>query len=161
MGCLIREQPFSIYPEHSRYSSCLENVLAILTSRCHYREGMDSHDMWWVQELPSIKMNASLKCFRYGCTTHQMMCIIAVWLPSTTNSNVWRPHIMPPQNFREPPSCCSRWMECLKCSGWRGCLQKCIWQLSARRQLRVSSVNSTNESIRHAFGPICTALRGV
>ena len=62
----------------------------------------------WGQKLLSIKTNSSLKFSRYGCTVGQRMSFlyhIAISAPSMTTSGVRRPHIMPPQNIREPLSC--------------------------------------------------------
>ena len=68
---------------------------------------------------------------------------IAVSAPSITTSGIRRPHKMPPQNFREPPSCCTCWTACLRRSVWPDCLQTRLWWLSGWRHMRHSSANRT------------------
>ena len=123
--------------EHAGQSS-----LAILLSR---RNSFISCARWG-RELQSIKTNSSPKFCRYGCIRGRRISFlyrITVSAPSVTTSGVRRPHIMPPQNIREPPPCCTRWTVCLIRSAWPDCLQTCLRRLSGWRHMRHSSVNRT------------------
>ena len=86
------------------------------------------------------------KFCRYGCSIGRRMSFlyrIAISEPSMTTSGVRRPHIMPPQNIREPPPCCTCWTVCLTRSAWPDCLQTRLRRLSGWRHMRHSSVNRT------------------
>ena len=111
----------------------------------------------WGRELSSIKTNSSPKFCRYGCTIGRRMSFLyrtAVSALSMTTSGVRRPHIMPPQNIREPPRCCTRWTVCLRRSSVLDCLQTRLRRLSGWIELDTNCY----ESIQRVIGPICTAL---
>ena len=91
-------------------------------------------------------MNSSPKFCRYGCSIGRRMSFlyrIATSAPSMTTSGVRRPHIMPPQNIREPPPCCTCWTVCPRRSAWPDSLQIRLRRLSDWRHMRHSSVNRT------------------
>ena len=115
---------------------------------------------WWERELSSIKMNSSPNFCRYGYRIARRMSFlyrIAVSTPSMTTSGVRRPHIMPPQNIREQPPCCTRWTVCLRRSVWPDCLQTRLRLLSGWRHKRHSSVNRTWCQFWRVYSACCWA----
>ena len=122
----------------------------------------------WGQEISSTKTNSSLKFCPYGCTICWRMSFlyrIAVSAPSMITSDIRQPHIMPPQNIREPP-CCTRWTVYLRRSAWPDCLQTRLQRLSGwshicNTHLWIELYANSDKSIQHVFGSICIALHGI
>ena len=156
VGHLVQNKPFSMYSiecmsgEHAGHSS-----LAMLLS---WRNSFTRCTRWG-QELSSIKTNSFPKFCRYGCTICQRMSFlyrIAISAPSMSTSGVRRPHIMPPQNIREPPSCCTRWTVCLRRSAWPDCLRIRLWRLvegTCDTHLWIELAANSDESIQQVLGP--------
>ena len=89
----------------------------------------------------------------------------AVSAHSMTTRGVRQSHLMPPQNIREPPPCCTRWTlfedvqpdQVASKHESDDCLVKGICETHRRRKRDCNSEGS----IQHVVGPIFTALHGV
>ena len=117
------------------YSSDVVVMKELIHKMCSMRARIVVHEDYFLS-----------KFCQYGCSIGQMMSFlyrIAVSAPSMISSGVRRPHIMPPQNIREPPPCCTCWIVCLRRSAWPDSLKTRLWWLSGWRHMRHSSVNRT------------------
>ena len=96
----------------------------------------------------------------YGSTIGWRMSLMyrkAVSAHSMTTSGVRRPHIMPLQNIRKPPPCCTRWTLFRRRSAWPGCLQTRSRRLSGWRNMLHSSLKRTWCQFRGVHSACCWA----